>query len=375
MKKKNIKRILAICLILIIDIIALSIIQSSFGGLDDPNAWRIREFYKEKNNTIDVVFIGASEVTSGYCSSLAYDMYGYTSYPLATDSATVELWKSQIRELSKHQSPSVIIIEINGLLYDEDDYSEEARFRRYLDATPLSLNKIQTVIESDVKESAFSYFFPLIKYHGSFSNMLSYHKEQSYYNNKECTELKGFTTYTAISKPNNEMNIKKNYQEQLSKKAEKGLYDFLEFCKSQNASNILFVRFPHRIETEEARVRYYRTKYAEEIIKSYGYDFLNFEEKKQEIGINPDTDYYNAEHLNIYGAEKLTKYIGETLYQSYAFTPINQTTEVADEWNHSAKIAKSLFEYADNCIKAKENVFICEDVYSYSQLEAYFRKE
>ena len=26
-------------------------------------------------------------------------------------------------------------------------------------------------------------------------------------------------------------------------------------------------------------------KYAEEIIKSYGYDFLNFEEKKQETGL------------------------------------------------------------------------------------------
>lgn len=42
------------------------------------------EFQKETNDTIDVVFIGDSEVYSAYNPMQLYGNYGFTSYVLAT---------------------------------------------------------------------------------------------------------------------------------------------------------------------------------------------------------------------------------------------------------------------------------------------------
>ena len=42
------------------------------------------EFQKETNDTIDVIFIGDSEVYSAYNPMQLYGKYGFTSYVLAT---------------------------------------------------------------------------------------------------------------------------------------------------------------------------------------------------------------------------------------------------------------------------------------------------
>jgi len=75
--------------------------------------------YKEPKNSVDVVLLGASEAYIDYSAAYAYDLYGYTSYPYAWDAATGELYEAQVRELLRRQDPKWIVVEINGILYDD----------------------------------------------------------------------------------------------------------------------------------------------------------------------------------------------------------------------------------------------------------------
>jgi len=51
----------------------------------------------------------------------------------------------------------------------------------------------------------------------------------------------------------------------------------------------------------------------------YGIDYVdfNFNGLFQEVGINVETDFYNAGHLNASGSAKVSKYLGELLATKY----------------------------------------------------------
>lgn len=48
---------------------------------DYDDSVRIRNFYLETPNSLDVVVMGSSEDYAGYSPVLAYEEYGFTSYP------------------------------------------------------------------------------------------------------------------------------------------------------------------------------------------------------------------------------------------------------------------------------------------------------
>ena len=73
MKKTYAKRTLrAVAMIL-----ALWLVTACFGR-DDRNYFAIRGFYLEPRDSLDVVFLGSSEVSADVCSVYAYGQTGLT---------------------------------------------------------------------------------------------------------------------------------------------------------------------------------------------------------------------------------------------------------------------------------------------------------
>lgn len=71
---------------------------------DAVNIATIEGFYKEPENTIDVMMIGASEVYADYSATEAWKNYGYTSYSLGVSSARQPVQINAQR--SSHQTAS-----------------------------------------------------------------------------------------------------------------------------------------------------------------------------------------------------------------------------------------------------------------------------
>ena len=102
----------------------------------DNNTMRMEAFYLEEKNTVDAVLIGASDVYAGYSAPYAYEKYGYTSYPYATQSSPANIVLPQIKEVLKYQNPKMVIVEINAFLYKDDEIPNEASARMFADNVP-----------------------------------------------------------------------------------------------------------------------------------------------------------------------------------------------------------------------------------------------
>ena len=61
----------------------------------------------------------------------------------------------------------------------------------------------------------------------------------------------------------------------------------------------------------------------------------------EDIGIDWSTDTYDeGMHLNVYGAEKLTKYFGEILKESHGFESRHGDESVSQLWNKHLLVYK-----------------------------------
>ena len=353
--KKNVylKRTVGIVSIILALVLCTLAVQNLFFSNRDANSMRVQGFYLEEKDSLDVVFLGASDVFAGYSAALAYEDYGYTSYPFVIDSSSVTLWKSQLKEIYSRQSPQMIVIEINGVLYeDEKDIFKDAGVRYYVENMPLTANKIETISSLQLEDDVPSYYFPIIKYHSNWNNpeFMQRSFENLKYLGEGPSKLKGFFSYSKYETDNKLIKINDPYKcSALNEIAEKYLIEFLDYCKENKIDNIVFTRFPHRITTEGSLDRYYRCNEAEKIIKEYGFDFLNYERDNSDIGIDFDSDFYNDDHLNVTGAVKMTNYLGKVLTDFYGIKGSALSNNNTKNWEKSSAYVKRFVKYVEQC--------------------------
>ena len=70
--------------------------------------------------------------------------------------------KSMLIEVLKTQNPKVILIDINGILYNDDFETREGPLRSWIDNMPYSENKVQTIQELVPEDERLSYYIPFL---------------------------------------------------------------------------------------------------------------------------------------------------------------------------------------------------------------------
>ena len=104
-----------------------------------------------------------------------------------------------------------------------------------------------------------------------------------------------------------------------------------ELCR-ENGSELILVKAP----TNSWRYWWYDewNEQIEEYAEKNGVAYYNFIPECENIGIDWTTDTYDeGAHLNVYGAEKMTRYFGEILKSSHGFS----TPYESAEWNELVK--------------------------------------
>ena len=69
---------------------------------------RVRAFYKEPENSLDMVLIGSSAAYTTFSSTVAWKEEGFTSYTLATSGAPMGIAKSMLKEVVKTSQRSAL---------------------------------------------------------------------------------------------------------------------------------------------------------------------------------------------------------------------------------------------------------------------------
>lgn len=352
------------CVALLLPIIAVVLLtQSVLFKYADTNTDRIHDFYTEPEQSMDVMLLGASEVFAAFSPAYAYDQYGFTSYPYAQDSNPGSLYLSQLKEITAHQTPDVIFVELNGFLYSDDAVlREEARLRIYTENIPWSANKIRTIMEFDYDDKL-SCFFPFIKYHGNWMNptVLDYRIEMKLHSSKDAALLKGIYSRTYMD-PVPVLDFDKASDaktEPITQLSESYLREFLEYCKAENL-NVVFLRMPHKIVDDGTLYSFHQANRAAEVVAEYGFDFVNLDRMAEDIGIDYMTDFYNSDHLNVYGQKKLTAYLSELALNKYGVTPMEQTAENAAAWEKAVEAIHAFYTYTEDAIRNGTDLWLSE---------------
>lgn len=276
-------------------------------------------FYKMENDTIDVLFLGSSLAATAYIPQEMYDRYGIRSYNLASEKQSPVISYYWLKEALRYQSPKVLVMDCNYFFQTNDLIlnSPEISIRRALDYmkwSPVKLEAIQTICRLDQSQSWTSYFFPNIRYHARWAelaeNDFTLDKMADGYDLKGYAPLAGrcgsghdYIPYEkdSFEEETDMLPLMKNYLDKI-----------YNLCEQEDISLIL-VNVPQLNADKGKFITIQR--YA----KEHGLAFYDFNEKNLYVasGYYFPTDSSDSSHTNLWGARKITAYLGSILAEQY----------------------------------------------------------
>ena len=217
-----------------------------------------------------------------------------------------------MKESLKYQKPKYMVVEILMTANDED-YMSEAINRDAIDKMRFSLNKIEVINASvEDKSDRLSYFFNIIKYHSRWNNLIK--NDVVDYFKKD--ENQGFTYLEGNNAKATKINVKKvKDKEKISLKNEIYLNKIISLGK-ENDIELIFVKTPYSTTVEEHK----KYNYVKDIVESFGYKYLNYNEKYNELNLDFEKDFYDSGHLTGEAALRISKHFSDYMKEEFSLT-------------------------------------------------------
>jgi len=346
---------------------------------DDYDRMHIIGIKEEKKNSLDMVYIGGSAAFVFWQPLKAWNDCGFTSYLYATNSIQAENIKYYVKEVLKTQKPKVFVIGLRAFQY-WDTYLTEAGVRRGTDSMDISLDRFKMVyyclsnkiLTEEQEKDKLSYYLDIVKYHTNYDVLKNPANWGMIFNTWSIPE-KGFEWIPAHKTLEQPTCNKITEKGKLEDGAQKTFIDLLDFCKKENLK-VLFTVCPYAIK-EEDQMKYNTMK---DIIKSYGFDYINTNENYEEMDIDFSRDFYNEAHVNCFGAEKYTAFLEDYLEEHYDL-PDKRGDKLYSSWDINYTAFKEQETYSKHIIetsiqneKNTENIskvlLTTDDIYQYISL-------
>lgn len=307
---------------------------------------RFAGFYAEEKNSIDVLMFGASTIGTSFSPGYIWGEYGFTSYPLSSNTQRPKAIKYLLEEGYKYQSPEVVVIELRMFSYEEEEMkADEAHIREVTDNMRYSLQRLKTVrnLTDGVEdfEAKLPYYFDIMKYHSNWGMFFLKDELQKVAYSKADLH-KGFEHPEQILFHDVKQDGYIATEERIAipKEQEEVLRDLVAYLKENN-QRALFVVSPIIYDEEY----FAKMNYIKDIVEQEGFQYLNMNEV---LDYDFATDFLDGAHSNILGAKKCSELLGEVLSQEYGLTD-KRDKEGYDSWDKSYKAFMEIYnEVNDN---------------------------
>lgn len=260
----------------------------------------------EKDNSIDVLFLGDSEV---YCSVIPLQIWqdsGYTSYVCGTSGQTLDYTEVMLKRTFEKQSPKIVVMETNAI------------YRKFT---------VKNVMFTKVSD-----YFSVFRYHNRWKTIKidEINKAPEYEFTDEC---KGYRLKT-LAKP----GIKdKDYMTATDKSApiekinRKSVEKIKKLC-DENGAKLVFVSTP-----SIKNWNYMRHNGIEALAKELDCEYIDLNLLTDEVSIDWENDTVDkGDHMNYFGAKKVTSYLSEYLENTALLTDKRDNFDY-ENWNKAAE--------------------------------------
>lgn len=373
MKNKH-KILIRLSVFMMIFIMIFTMINAFFQPiwLDWNNYYTTHGFYKQPKNTIETIVLGPSTLITGITPMEMYEEYGICAYNLATEQQPLLASYYWLKEAERLHGDTLktVILEVSALRSSTSD----TLYHKSLDTMRLSVNKFQAVYdycEEDLADTL-SYLFPVVAYHNRWTELEAVDFNKNSIDPNSGTRGYGFETETYSGRvAYKNVKIKDivcddnvgytKFRDDSLEYAEK----IIDYCNEQGLELIL-VKTPTNNWSDTLHVS------AQSFADNHNITFLDFNYSPlyEELGYIHAFDSKDGNHMNYYGATKLTKWMGSYLVKNCDATDIRGQAgysfmeDELVEYNNRVKAsielksAISLSDYIEIASKGENTILI-----------------
>lgn len=296
-----------------------------------PEGSLTAEYYDHvKETEHDLLFVGDCEVYESFVPAVLWETYGISSY--VRGSAQQLIWQSyyMLEDALRYETPKIVVFNVLSLKYGEPQ--SEAFNRMTIDGMEWSSSKLGAIQASMTEgESLASYLWTLLRFHSRWSELTAEDFKYAY-SHKPIVSDSGYLMQTGIT-PVGEGGMSEGealMDYTLPETAWSYLDKMRVLCEEKGITLILI-----KAPTNSFRYWWYDEWDAQvqAYADTYDLDYYNMIHAVEEIGIDWQTDTYDAGvHLNVYGAEKLSVWFGEKLKENYDLPDRRTNDQYATVW-------------------------------------------
>lgn len=328
---KGTKRLAAAAVFLVLAAAALwladNILRAKFIG---DSTTIIDGFYAEKKDDIDLLVLGSSNSFCTVNPLVLYEHYGIAAYDFGSSSQPMQISVLYLKEALKRQKPAVVALEITMLTSDPISSRREQALRWGLTDMPLSADKLRCIYQSVGKLDAeyFSYVFPVFRYHGRWKELSK--TDYTYFLKDKTNYTKGYLETQAVSAlPVNLDDYDSEGEAWFAQENIEYLDEMVRICRENGIALLLF-KSPragwYRYETEAVRA----------LASERGIDFIDYNElyHQELVALDTAQDFRDEEHLNDFGAQKVSLHFGNYIKERYALADRRGEAQ-ANSWDEA----------------------------------------
>lgn len=274
----------------------------------------------------EVAFIGGSHAVNGFNPSVIWRDTRIKSYNFSFSGEPVYLTYFYLKELLEKHKYKLVVFDLYYIGMENQYFSHDSYVFDVLRCMRWSDAKLEFIWQCVPSAQQGRYYFPLVTYHTRWQELrerdfLRKANEEDdfwlgseYYFERNGGEPVSFEPWDDTE----EAAPMPEYSEIYLRKV-------VELVK-EHGCELLFVDLPHRYNDANAPDTWvedeYRTyNHAKQIAQEYGVHMVQFDDGLlDEIGFVPEQDMYNKGHMNVYGSEKVSGYLGRYMRDHYEVT-------------------------------------------------------
>lgn len=341
MKKRVLKTVISVILILVLLAGLQRLLMPKYMTGIVEGAM-IAEYYDEEKDH-DVIFVGDCELYENISPQVLWDEYGINSY--IRGSAQQLIWQSYylMEETLEYETPDVMVFNVLSMKYNTPQ--KETYNRMTLDGMKWSSSKINSIKASMTEEENFlDYVFPILRYHSRWNQLTE--DDFKYFFTKDKVTFNGYYMRVDVKAAENVPTGKPLGDYTFGDNAYSYLDKMRELCEEKGVELVLVKApslYPYWYEEWDEQM----VEYAEK----YNLKYYNFLDVTEEIGLDFSQDTYDSGlHLNLSGAEKLSRYFGKILKEECGLEDRRNEKELAESWDakrelYNEEIARQKEEY------------------------------
>lgn len=281
-------------------------------------------FYEQQPASVDVLCLGSSHVFANIDPAILEEDYGIAAYDLA--GSMQPMWNTyySFREALKYQKPSLVILDVFRLT-EGFTYSKESKVVKNTYGMKLSMNKIQSIMESvEKEEDVLRHVLGIATYHDRYYELGE--KDFSFSGEKD-SSYRGYYPLLEVQAQKEPQVSHIEDTLPIEEKTRKYFYKILELAGEQDIP-VLLINAPYCVTEDDKRVFNELEQLLQEGVPGK-VAYLDFNKHYKEMGLDFAVDFADSEHLNKDGAKKMNQYLGRYLEEHYGFLTVGAVENAA----------------------------------------------